>query len=411
MKDPKKTKKPVSIVMVAMGGYGYYYLKTIFEEFSPGSVSVGGVVDPAPQDSEMAGILQERSIPVYASVPDFYASGAAAELAVITSPIHFHDEQCCEALLHGSHVLCEKPVAGTVQEVDHLIHIRDRSNRWVMIGYQWSFSKAIQDLKKDIIKGLFGRPLRFKTLYLWPRDSAYYTRNDWAGKKRSQDNRWILDSPANSAMAHDLHNLFYLLGETTETSAIPVKVTAEAYRANPIENYDTTACRIRTAKDTELLFYVSHAVPEKQGPFFSLEFEEAVITFDGTEMITARNRNGRNKHYGSPFDSHQFTKLFHAVQAVRQSLPILCGPEAGRSQVLCMNGIQESVQEIVPFPESSVAVDTKRGIHWIRGLSELFYDCYVKAVLPCEANQSWTRRGQEIDLKNYTWFPQIERTS
>ncbi len=407
MTGQKDGLKPVSIVMVAIGGYGHYYLKTLFEEFPPGKILFSGVVDPDPKSSRIYPALQERDILVFPSLGDFYASGKTADLAIIASPIHYHVEQSSEALQQGSHVLCEKPIAATVQEVDRLIEVRDGTRRRVIIGYQWSFSESIQNLKRDILKGLFGKPVRFKTLYLWPRDSAYYSRNNWAGKKRSEDGRWILDSPANSALAHDLHNLFYLLGDAQDTSAVPAEVTAEAYRANPIENYDTVACRIRTEKDAEILFYGSHAVPEKKGPFFSLEFDEALITFNETGDIIARNKKGTEKHYGSPFDSHQFTKLFHAVDSVRHPLPVVCGPEAGRSQVVCMNGIQESFSEIVPFPESEIVIDKKMGLRWVRGLTDLFHDCYEKAILPCETKISWTQCGQRIDLKNYSSYSGI----
>jgi hypothetical protein len=59
----------------------------------------------------------------------------------------------------------------------------------------------------------------------------------------------IFDSPANNATAHFLHNMFYLLGATRETSAAPAVVQAELYRANAIENFDTAAIRFAAAHD------------------------------------------------------------------------------------------------------------------------------------------------------------------
>ena len=41
--------------------------------------------------------------------------------------------------------------------------------------------------------------------------------------------------------------MLYVLGKTPDTSAQPHSVTAELYRANPIENYDTAAIRCTTA--------------------------------------------------------------------------------------------------------------------------------------------------------------------
>ena len=147
------------------------------------------------------------------------------------------------------------------------------------IGYQWSYSEGILALKRDIQAGRFGAPVRLKAICLWPRPRSYYRRNAWAGKLRDEaTGRWILDSPLNNALAHFLHNLLYLLGPTTESSAALARVTAEACRANPIESYDTAACRACTPDGVELLFYGSHASRDSWGPRFDLEFEEARVS-------------------------------------------------------------------------------------------------------------------------------------
>jgi len=350
--------------------------------------------------------MQHLQVPVFHTLTDFYENGGTADLVVISSPVHFHIPQTCEALLHGSHVLCDKPMGATVQDVDHLIGIRDGSNCWVRVGYQWSYSNAIQNLKKDIIKGTFGKPVRFKTLCFWPRDRGYYQRNDWAGKIKDAQGRWILDGPANNAMAHFLHNLFFVLGETMDTSAPLSRVRAELYRANPIDNYDTVACRIMTKAGIECLFYASHAIPEDRGPMFSFEFEEAIVTYgDPIDIITAINLHGKEKHYGSPNDDHQFQKLFEAVEAVKSPQPIFCGPEASRSQTLCINGIQESVNEIVTFPPTMIHHNEETGLRWVHGLAECLYDCYRKGVLPSDTKTSWARCGKTIDLTEYLYFP------
>lgn len=207
-------------------------------------------------------------------------------------------------------------------------------------------------------------------------------------------------------MAHFLHNLFYVLGERIDRSAQPAEVTAELYRACSIENFDSVACRVFTEKGTELLFYASHAVPEDRGPMFSFEFEQATVTYgEFSDDIIARDYGGQEKHYGSPEADHPFLKLFEAVSAVRKSKLILCGPEAARSQTLCVNGIQESVPEIMTFPESMAQQEGKKGKRWVKGLAEAFYDCYQKGILPSEADFSWARRGRQVDLGNYQFFP------
>lgn len=402
-----KGKKPVSIVMVGIGGMGQYHLKTLLEGFPTQAIDLRAAVDPFPERSEYVHELETRGIVIYRTLREFCEGGQSADLVLISSPIHYHVPQTCEALRHGSHVLCEKPLGATVQEAEQMIQTKDAARRWVMIGYQWSYSDAIQALKRDIGLGLLGKPVRLKTLCLWPRDESYYKRNNWAGRKKDDKGSWILDSPANNAMAHFLHNLFYVLGEKVDTSAQPIEVTAELYRAYPIENFDSIACRVFTDEGVELLFYASHAIPQDQGPMFSFEFEQATVTFgEFKDDIIAKDSLGNEKHYGSPEADLQFRKLLEAVAAVREPSPIIiCGPEAAFSQTLCVNGIQESAPEIVSFPESMIQDDVKNRQRWVKGLAEAFYDCYKKGILPSEASFSWARRGRAFDLRNYRFFP------
>lgn len=398
--------KPVSVVLTGICGYGQYYLETLLKEFPGKTVLLEGAVDPYFQKSPLLPEMKRRGIPVFTSLDDFYHSGRRPGLAVICSPPHWHVPHSSVALRNGSHVLCEKPLAITIQDAEDLIRTRDETDRFVMIGYQWSYSPAMEELKSDIIKGVLGRPLRARTLCLWPRRLDYYERNDWAGKMRLPDGRWILDSPASNAMAHFLHLLFFLLGSGVGESARPVEITAESYRAYPIENFDTVACRAETGSGVELLFYASHAVSRNQGPMFGIEFEEGVVTFGDPEReIVARYKNGPEKRYGSPEASHPFQKLFTAVRAVRRPSPVQCGPEAALAQTLCVNGIQESVPEISDFPASLIRRAEGGRRRWVANLVSVLMQCYSHYKLPSETGVEWSRCGAAVDLRHYNFFP------
>ncbi|MGD2294343.1 MAG: Gfo/Idh/MocA family oxidoreductase [Candidatus Aminicenantes bacterium] len=399
-----KAPEPVSVVLVGIGGMGYYYLKSLLSDFPPGKIFLCAAVDPDPERSALFSELNNRNIPVFPSLKQVFSSGIGTDLVVISSPIQHHVYQSLEALRAGSHVLCEKPLAATIQEADRLIHAVEREGGWIEIGYQWSFTEAIQKLKKDILNGCFGKPVRAKSFYLWPRDKAYYNRNDWAGRLKDKDGKWILDSPANSAMAHDLHNLFYVLGDQVNRSALPVEVTAELYRAYPIESSDTVACRVWTQEGVEILFYASHSVLREQGPMFWLEFERGTVSFGekGKEILAVSSSGGK-KVFGSPMAENLLKKLFLAVDAVQNPRTVLCGPEASRSQTLCVSGIQDSVEEIKTFAPSKLGLSGER--IWVKGLAEDFLDCYEKGILPSEAGLSWASPGKKVNLEGYRFFP------
>lgn len=397
-----QTKK-AKVVLVGAGGYGHYYLQTLLNDCID-KATLTAVVDPFLEDSALSQPLSSLNIQIFPTLDRFFSQGIETDLFVIVSPIHFHVPQSCQALEHASFVFCEKPAGATVQDVVRLIEQQNVFGKKVMIGYQWSYSSAIQALKQDIQKGVWGKPLRLKTLCFWPREISYYKRNNWAGRIKSDEGQWILDSPANNAMAHFLHNLFFVLGDAGNTSATPSQVAAEAYRVFAIENYDSIACRIYVDQDVELLFYASHAVSKNLGPMFVFEFEEGKVLFgDGHETVTAIDAMGRQKSYGSPDQDHPFKKLFSALATVREGDNIICGPEAALSQTVCVNGIQESLPEIGFLPPDRIQQKQQR--LWVPGLEKDWYACYQKWILPSQAGKPWYNIGKTVDLRNYRYFP------
>jgi predicted dehydrogenase len=402
---------PVRVLVVAIGGYGHYYLQTLLEQVPPGQATLAGVVDPEARNSRAWPWVETRGVPVCDDVAEFYAAGHSADLAVIVSPIQHHVAQCCVALEHGSDVLCDKPLGATIQEGARLVSARDRSGRWVMVGYQWSYSAAIQALKRDILAGLFGRPVRFSTLCCWPRHLTYYRRNGWAGRMTDPaTGRWVLDGPANNAMAHFLHNLLYLGGPQVHLSARPRTVQAELYRAYRIESCDTAACRVVTDTGLEALVYASHVTEAAIEPRFTLEFETASVTFDvAGGPIVARAASGQVKEYGAPDETPQFKKLFDAIGAAGASGPVVCGPEAAMSQTLAVNGMHESVVEPARFPDALVVCDEQAGRRFVPGLDTTLARCYAQRVLPSEAGVEWARAGDPVNLDGYDYFPRAAR--
>ena len=401
----------VSIVLVGVGGYGALYLEALMREPADRRARLVGVVDPHMPQSALVGELRARGVPEYPDLAAFFAR-ERADLAVISSPIHRHCEQTCGALEHGAHVLCEKPAAATVQDVDRMIRAREKAGRLVAVGYQWSFCTAIQSLKRDIAAGMYGAARRLKTLCLWPRDESYYRRNQWAGRQRDDAGAWVLDSPLNNAMAHDLHNLLYLLGPGVERSAQPVEVVAELYQANAIENFDTAAVRIHADAganaEVEILFYGSHAVGEDFGPVFSLEFDGGSVEYaGGGTPIVGRRAGAAEKVYGSPHDEPQVRKLWTCVAAAAEGGEVPCGLEAARSQTVCMNGAQDSVERVVDIPMGLVRVEPRAAgrLTWVPGLAETWQRCYGAGALPSEMGVPWARAGRRVELAQYQYFP------
>jgi predicted dehydrogenase len=268
----------------------------------------------------------------------------------------------------------------------------------VAVGYQWSFSPAILNLKTDLIAGRYGKPKRLRTSVFWPRDERYFTRNDWAGRQRDSHGRLVLDSPVNNACSHFLHNMFFLLGREMDRSDMPAQVQAELYRANQIDNYDTAAIRCITRGGAELIFIASHATQTTQQPLIHYEFERADIRYggeEGTEMI-AHLPDGTTVNYGEPLEAVSDQKLQDVCAAIREGKPVACGLEAAFPQNLCMFAAQKSMPDIIEFPPEMVVTegdDGNRTTH-AKNLETSLGKCYENYKLPSEMHFGWARPGK-----------------
>ena len=399
----------VTVALVGAGGYGDFYLRALLADAATHAVQFVGVIDPTISESPIVDTLHAAGIPRYPDLASFWQA-TSAQLVVIAAPIHFHAPYTCDALAHGASVLCEKPLCATLQEARTMDEAQQTYGGFVAVGYQWSFSAAIQALKQDMLSGALGQPRRFKARVLWPRTATYYARNNWAGRLRMPDGRWVLDSPVSNATAHYLHNLFYLLGDQRERSAQPVSVQAELYRANSIENCDTAALRCTTAQGVEILYYASHATADIAGPRFHLEFDQAVVTY-GTEdgqhapgLVVATWADGRQKVYGDPF-ADDARKLWQSVAAVRTGEPVACDLAAATAHVRAINGMHESMPTIQTFPAE--LIQQNDSLTWVAGLQETLIAAYDQNQLPVEVgNVPWARAGKVINLAAYTTFPQ-----
>ena len=402
----------IRIALVGIGGYGAGYAQELLGNSADRGVQLVAGIDPAPERCRVLPDLHRARIPIFPDLQDFCMQDRA-DLIIISSPIHMHAPQTCLALAHGANVLCEKPVCAVIQDARQMVEAERQSGKFVAIGYQLSYTPVIHELKRDILRGDFGKPKQLKTRILWPRTAFYYHRNRWAGRIKSDSGEWVLDSPANNAMAHYLHNALYILGKTPATSARPISVQAELYRANPIENYDAAALRVVTEGNVEVLFYAAHTVPDEAHPVFCYDFEAATIEYTAYSecKLIARFKNGRVRTYGDPTaPGAEWHKLWSCVDAIRSGETVVCGIEAASAHTRCINGAQEST-DITTIPPEGVRQETRGEadtLTWVVGLQETFLHSYTQGCLPADLGTfPWAKPGKVVNLTEYNYFPKF----
>ena len=370
----------MKVILVGAGRFGRFYVDYLLDCKSE-DISLVGIVEKYIDRSPVKDEILASGVPIYDSLSDFYEKDTA-DLVILSTPAFLHRDGCVEALAHGSNVLSEKPLTPTMAEANEIMALEKSTGKFAAIGYQWSYDSVIQELKKDIISGVLGKPKKFKTRLCWPRTYEYYS-SGWSGCI-SKDGRLVLDSIASNATAHYIHNMFFILGESMDKSASPVSVKAECLRANDIESYDTAVLKMTMKDGVELYYIASHAAEGKNTTIIEYEFENATVKFswETKNKLVAFFKNGEVKEYGQTADSvNVWSKIGACIDAIKQGTTPICTAETAAPHVNLLENIYKNVK-IVDFPKERI-VRREDGIH-VTGLSQDIADAYEKGAMLSE---------------------------
>jgi predicted dehydrogenase len=153
----------------------------------------------------------------------------------ICTPPNTHFPLIMQALEAGLHVVCEKPLVGSLADVDRLIEAQRTARGRVMPIFQYRFGDGLQRLKLLVDKGLAGDAYLTTIETAWRRGADYYAA-PWRGKWATEMGGVCLTQAIHS---HDM--LSYINGPVRNVFA-RLKT-----RVNPIEVEDCAAIAVEMA--------------------------------------------------------------------------------------------------------------------------------------------------------------------
>jgi predicted dehydrogenase len=79
------------------------------------------------------------------------------DIVDVCTPNMYHTPLVIAALNAGKHVICEKPLAPTPNQIRKMIEARDRSGKLLMTAQHFRFEGISQAMKKEIDTGILGQ--------------------------------------------------------------------------------------------------------------------------------------------------------------------------------------------------------------------------------------------------------------
>ncbi|MFQ5639104.1 MAG: Gfo/Idh/MocA family protein [bacterium] len=412
----------IRIAVIGLSGCAAVHLQAVEWLQERGEAKLSAVV-ALPSERErypgLVEVLGMQKVVLFDSIQAFLQTAEnAGDILTVPIGIHQHVPVSIAALQAGFHVYCEKPVAATIQEVDQLIRVQRETSRKILIGFQHIYSRSVQRLKERICDGRLGPVKSIALLHGWPRSQSYYTRNDWAGRLRLEKT-WVLDSPANNAMAHYLFNMLYLASSKPDEAASPSRVQAELYRANRIESADLIQVKFVTEAEVHGHAVLTHCTKNEIGPAMKVVCENGHADWQTDEGVTrVQYKDGTNERFDNPdHPNWRFDAFRDLISAVYHDSQPLCTPEFARAHTLLIDALHESCPGIVTIPEEFIEEeidwqdhppDTQALFRRVKNLDEDMRIALEEDLFLSELDLPWAKavKSELFETAGYNFFPQ-----
>jgi len=147
----------------------------------------------------------------FENIEDLLRQCRDIDVVSVCSPNGLHAEHSIKSLQAGFHVLCEKPMALSVQDCGEMINAAERANKRLFIVKQNRFNPPVAAVKKLIDERLFGRIYSVQLSCFWNRNEAYY-KNSWKGTKNMDGGTLF------TQFSHFIDLLYWMIGDVKEVA-------------------------------------------------------------------------------------------------------------------------------------------------------------------------------------------------
>ncbi len=331
------------VALIGISGYGRIHLQLARECRARGEVAiVAATVINAEEETANIAELREHGCAIYSDYEEMLRDQQGRiDLCLIPTGIHWHARMTIAALKAGANVLVEKPLAGSMAEVEAVRAAERETGRFVAVGFQDLYEPGTVWLKNELMKGVIGAVQSVRFLGIWPRGRGYFLRNEWAGRTLVKGVP-VFDSPLNNAFGHFVMLSLYFASPTAEAEAATVK-NVELFRAHCIESFDTAVVTSETANAVKLWFGVSHASHETEEPEIVIHGEKGTAGWRYEREAWWRDNHGGGDDRKLPDMTATRRSMMAAVLA-RMSDPAapICGTEMAARHTAIIEAVHRS---------------------------------------------------------------------
>lgn len=152
----------------------------------------------------------ETNVPRYTNYKPMLLENPDIELVAVATESGLHAEIAIYFMKHGVNVIVEKPMAMSINDADEMIKVSTENNVALCVCHQNRFNLAVQEMRKALENGWFGKLSHGSINVRWNRNKDYYDQASWRGK-------WESDGGAlMNQCIHGIDLLCWMMGDPVE---------------------------------------------------------------------------------------------------------------------------------------------------------------------------------------------------
>ena len=149
-----------SKLRVGIAGFG-----SVTRQIIPGIVAMPGIeltAVAAPREGPREEARTRYGVQTYATV-EAMCSSSDVDVVWVCTPNMFHAEHTIAAAEHGKHVICEKPMAVTLEEAQAMVEAINRNGVRYVQGHSKLFDPPVRRMREIVSSGELGRVIQVNT--------------------------------------------------------------------------------------------------------------------------------------------------------------------------------------------------------------------------------------------------------
>jgi predicted dehydrogenase len=258
--------------LIGTGSIGEAHVRAV--EATLGRVTLDAAVDI---DAQRVGEFARRH-----AIPRTFTNYAVMlaelrpDIVLVATPPAQHAPLSIAAMEAGAWVLCEKPLCGSLAELDRIAAAEDRTGCYTACIFQMRFASSTTHVRRLADNGQLGRPLVGVCNTLWFRDEAYYAV-PWRGRWETE-----LGGPTMGLGIHAMDHFLHLMGDWKEVRAMAGTLD------RAIEVEDVSMALVRFANGA-MGSIVNSALSPRQETYMRFDYQRATLELTHLYGYTREN--------------------------------------------------------------------------------------------------------------------------